>query len=76
MDLVITILPVVTKNLPISPRFTPYNFLSRCKFSTLSYNSSTNGYRRLIHPHACAGPKPSAAAAVCLAPVYSLGAMR
>ena len=35
MDLIITILPVVTKDLPISPRFTPYNFLSRCKFSTL-----------------------------------------
>ena len=31
----ITILSVVTKDLPISPRFTPYNFLSRCKFSTL-----------------------------------------
>ena len=29
-------LPVVTKDLPISPRFTPYNFLSRCKFSTLT----------------------------------------
>ena len=36
MDLIITILPVVTKDLPISPRFTPYNFLSRCKFSTLT----------------------------------------
>ena len=36
MDLTITILPVVTKDLPISPRFTPYNFLSRCKFSTLT----------------------------------------
>ena len=36
MDLSITILPVVTKDLPISPRFTPYNFLSRCKFSTLT----------------------------------------
>ena len=36
MDLVITILLVVTKDLPISPRFTPYNFLSRCKFSTLT----------------------------------------
>ena len=35
MDLIITILPVVTKDLPISPWFTPYNFLSRCKFSTL-----------------------------------------
>ena len=36
MDLIITILPVVTKDLPISPRFTPYNFLSRCKFSNLT----------------------------------------
>ena len=36
MDLIITILPVVTKDLPISPRFTPYNFLSRFKFSTLT----------------------------------------
>ena len=36
MDLIITILPVVAKDLPISPRFTPYNFLSRCKFSTLT----------------------------------------
>ena len=26
MDLIITILPVVTEDLPISPRFTPYNF--------------------------------------------------
>ena len=36
MDLIITILPVITKDLPISPRLTPYNFLSRCKFSTLT----------------------------------------
>ena len=36
MDLIITILPVVTKDLPISPRFTPYDFLSRCKFTTLT----------------------------------------
>ena len=36
MDLIITILPVVTKDLSISPPFTPYNFLSRCKFSTLT----------------------------------------
>ena len=36
MDLIITIPPVITKDLPISPRFTPYNFLSRCKFSTLT----------------------------------------
>ena len=36
MDLIINILLVVTKDLPISPRFTPYDFLSRCKFSTLT----------------------------------------
>ena len=36
MNLIITILPVDTKNVPISPRFTPYNFLSRCKFSNLT----------------------------------------
>ena len=29
MDLIITILPVVTKDLPISPRFTPYDFFYR-----------------------------------------------
>ena len=29
-------LPVATKDFPISPRFTPYDFLSRCKFSTLT----------------------------------------
>ena len=29
-------MPVVTKDLPISPRFTPYDFFSRCKFSTLT----------------------------------------
>ena len=31
-----SILPVVTKDLPISPRFTPYESLSRCEFSTLT----------------------------------------
>ena len=36
MDLIISILPVVTKDLPLSPRFTPNDFLSRCKFSTLT----------------------------------------
>ena len=35
MGFIITILSVVNKDLPISPRFTPYNFLSRCKFSNL-----------------------------------------
>ena len=32
----VAILPVVTKDLLISPRFTPYEFVSRCKFSTLT----------------------------------------
>ena len=41
MDLIITILPVVTKDLPISPRSTPYDFLSRCKFSTLTTRQPT-----------------------------------
>ena len=36
MDLINTILPVVTKDLPISPWFTPFDFLSRCKFNTLT----------------------------------------
>ena len=36
MDLIIIILPAGTKDLPFSPRFTPYHFLSRCKFSTLT----------------------------------------
>ena len=40
MGLNITILPVVTKNLPISPRFTPREFLSRCKFNTLTTRHS------------------------------------
>ena len=34
-DLIFIILPVVTKDSLISPRFTPYDFLSRCKFSNL-----------------------------------------
>ena len=36
MGLNVAILPVITKNIPISPRFTPYEFLWRCKFSTLT----------------------------------------
>ena len=35
MDLIITILPVVTKDLPISPRFTPYDFFHRDASSAL-----------------------------------------
>ena len=36
MDLIIAILSAVTKDLPISPRFTPYELISRCKFSNLT----------------------------------------
>ena len=42
MDLIITILLVVTKDLPISPRFTPYNFFIAMQVQHY-YNSSTNG---------------------------------
>ena len=47
---IVTILPVVTKNLPISPRFTPYNFLSRCKFSTLTTRQPMVGFYLLTFP--------------------------
>ena len=51
MDLlIITILPVVTKDLPISPRFTPYDFLSRCKFSTLTTRQPMVGFYLLAFP--------------------------
>ena len=52
MDLIITILPVVTKDLPISPRFTPYNFLSRCKFSTLTTRQPRVELYLLTFPYA------------------------
>ena len=53
MDLVITILPVVVtiKDLPISPRFTPYDFLSRCKFSTLTTRQPMVEFYLLTFPH-------------------------
>ena len=38
----VTILPVVTKDLPISPRFTPYELFIAMQVQH-SYNSSTNG---------------------------------
>ena len=50
MDLIITILPVVTKDLPISPRFTPYDFLSRCKFSTLTIRQPMVEFYLLTFP--------------------------
>ena len=36
MDLNVAIVPVVTKDLLISPRFMPYDFLSRYKLNTLT----------------------------------------
>ena len=50
MDLIITILPVVTKELPISPRFAPYDFLSRCKFSTLTTRQPKVEFYLLMFP--------------------------
>ena len=50
MDLIITILPVVTKDLPISTRFTPYDFLSRCKFSTLTTRQPMVEFNLLTFP--------------------------
>ena len=41
MDLIITILPVITNDLPIPPWFTPYNFFIAMQVQH-SYNSSTN----------------------------------
>ena len=35
---------MVTKDLPISPRFTPYEFVSRCKFSTFTTRQPMVGY--------------------------------
>ena len=51
MDLIITILPVVTKDLPISPRFTPYNFFIAMQVQH-SYNSSRSlaGFYLLTFP--------------------------
>ena len=48
MDLTITILPVATKDIPISPRFTPYDFFTAMQVHH-SYNSSTNGW--ILHTH-------------------------
>ena len=52
MDLIITILPVVTKDLSISPRFTPYGFIivSRCKFSNLTARQPTVEFYLLTFP--------------------------
>ena len=51
MDPIINILPVVTKDLLISPWFTPYNFLSQCKFSTLTTRQPMVEFYLLTFPH-------------------------
>ena len=51
MDLIITILPVVTKDFPISPRFTPYVFLSRCKFSNRTTRQPMVEFYLLTFPY-------------------------
>ena len=48
MGLNITILPVVTKDLRFSPRFTPYDFFLAMQVQH-SYNSPTNGWILLSH---------------------------
>ena len=50
MDLVITILSVVTKDLPISPRFTPYDLSSQCKFGNLTTRQSMVEFYLLMFP--------------------------
>ena len=51
MDLIIIILPVDTKDLPISPRFMPCDFLSRCKVSTLTTRHLMVEFYLLTFPH-------------------------
>ena len=57
MDHIITIMPVVTKDLPISPRFTPYDFFIAMQVQH-SYNSSTNGWILLSHDNPVFGNGP------------------
>ena len=44
-----TTLAVVTKDLPISPRFTPYDLLSSCKLSTLTTRQLMVGFYLLAY---------------------------
>ena len=46
MGLNAAILPVTTKDFSISSWFTPYEFLSRCKFSTLTTRQPIGGILR------------------------------
>ena len=50
MDLIITILPAVTEDLPISPQFTPYELSSRCKFSNLTTRQLMTEFYLLTFP--------------------------
>ena len=53
----LTILIVVTKDLPISPRFTPYDFLSRCMFSNLNTRQPIVEFSLLAFPRVPLGKK-------------------
>ena len=50
MDLIITILPVVTKDFPSLPGSRLYDFLSRCKFSTLTTRQAMVEFYLLAFP--------------------------
>ena len=64
MDLIIIILPVVTKDLPISPRFTRYGFLSQCPSVFL--------FRCVLHPL----PWPLSSCLDCIPPLIGLPSLR
>ena len=49
IDPILTILPVVTKDLPISPRCTLFDYLSRCKFSNLTTRQPMVEFHSLTH---------------------------
>ena len=50
MDLIITILPVVTKDFPISPRFTPYGFYRDASSAILQLVNQWFGIYLLTFP--------------------------
>ena len=50
MDIIFTVLPVDTKDLPISPRFTPFDILSQCKVSNLTIRQAMVEFYLLTFP--------------------------
>ena len=49
MDLNVAIPPVVTKDLPISPRFTPYEVLSRSNFGSITTRQLLLNFTYSLH---------------------------